>query len=325
MSDFTRILRKVERQPSSPEPDALLHELFELAAREQDRTANSLLMKSLVLRYADAEARISRFAKELEEKQERLAQDLRSATTIQAALLPKPVDRPGVRMAWRFEPCDAVGGDILIVHPIGENHLAVALIDVSGHGVPAAMVTVSVTQLLQPHMGIVARVGRDGRPAPTPPVEVLRALNEEYPIARFRRFFSIIYGLLDLTSGRFTYGIGGHPGPLRIDTAGRVTPLPGDGPLPGIGFEDFSEQAVDLVRGERVILFTDGVYECENPANVPFAEERFAAALETRSGQELAAQLDGVITETKAFIAPARFQDDYTLLAFEYAGPPGAP
>ena len=60
---------------------------------------NGLLMKSLVLRYADAEERISRFAKDLEEKQERLAQDLRSAAAIQTALLPQPVDRPGVRVA----------------------------------------------------------------------------------------------------------------------------------------------------------------------------------------------------------------------------------
>ncbi len=93
---------------------------------------------------------------ELRYKQTLLEQDLRAAAHIQHSMIPRrpPLDSR-LRFAWAFHPCDRVGGDLFNIHRLDEEHLALYLFDVSGHGVPAAMVTASVAQSLSPSGGLI--------------------------------------------------------------------------------------------------------------------------------------------------------------------------
>lgn len=296
-------------------------ELLERAAREQDLAVNNQLLRRLVLRYADAEARLSRLNADLSEKNERIEADLRAAARIQSSLLPGPLEIPGARAAWRFDPCDAVGGDMLFMERFGERTVAAAVLDVSGHGVPAAMVGVSARQALRPESGLVGRVMGSGRFHAASPREVLRMLDAEFPFSRFKKYFSIAYALLDAESGRLVCAAGGHPAPLLLSAAGGVAPLACEGPLPGVGLgDDFREDERTLSPGDRVLFVTDGAYEFVNGAGEPYGEERLHAALAAHAAAPLPELLAALAADADAFAAGTPPPDDITLLALEFTG-----
>jgi sigma-B regulation protein RsbU (phosphoserine phosphatase) len=118
-----------------------------------------------VLARVRAQLNIARLTKEVMEaneelmrKQRRLNEDLEAAAGIQQSLLPQGApDMENVAVAWRFMPCESIGGDIFNVIRLDETHWAIYMLDVSGHGVPSALVTVSVSQMLHPNRGLLLR------------------------------------------------------------------------------------------------------------------------------------------------------------------------
>lgn len=255
--------------------------------------------------------------RDLQEKQARLDEDLRAAGAIQRSLVPSvapPV--AGLRLAWRFIPCDRVGGDLFHFVPLPDGQLAVYVLDVAGHGVPAAMVTVSLSQ----YLAAAAAHLTDAQGRALPPAAVLARLEREYPLERFDKYFTIAYALLDPARGRLRYSLGGHPQPLVVRAGGAITALDAGGPLIGLGTAlPFDEGEVALAPGDRVYLFTDGIAECEDGRGVPFGEARLEAALRRRAGS-LDETCDGVIEALHAFAGSAESQDDLTLVAIEYTG-----
>ena len=124
---------------------------------------------------------------ELKKKQHQIEQDLKAAAAIQQSLLPNTLpDIPKIDMAWRFEPCGQIGGDIFNVRSLDDTSIGLYMLDVCGHGVPAALIAVSVSQFLQG--------GRDYslmEPERVRPHTILERLNQSFPFERFESFFSI--------------------------------------------------------------------------------------------------------------------------------------
>ncbi len=253
---------------------------------------------------------------ELLARQARLEEDLRAAADIQRTLLPRePLRVAGLSVAWRFEPCGTVGGDIFNLHRLGPSHVGVYMLDVSGHGVPAAMVTVSVDHALLPDSGVVLRE------EPVPPAEVLRELDREYPFERFDRFFTISYLLVDAASGTVRYSSAAHPPPVLVPRQGPVRVLTEGGPLIGLGLGGpFTEGMLRLSAGDRLFLFTDGVYEVTDAAGREFGRERLHALLEFHRPLGLEALCDEVMAAIKLHRQGGSAQDDITLLALEFHG-----
>jgi len=144
--------------------------------------------KGEVLARVRSQLRIRSLTKEVIEKQQHLDNDLKVAAGIQQSLLPSR-EVPGkssLKWAWRFKPCDAIGGDIFNILRLDESHYAVYMLDVSGHGVPSALVTVSASQMLQPHTNILVRQDSEGSGKEIiAPVDVVKRLDHEYPMERF--------------------------------------------------------------------------------------------------------------------------------------------
>ena len=261
---------------------------------------------------------------ELNDKQERLEEDLKAAGAIQRSLLPSaapPIDN--LRLAWRFMPCGRVGGDVLNFCPLGDDTLGVFVIDVSGHGVPAAMVTVSLSQFLSPHAGHLMAAGAHPgeEPTPAPPSHVLRLLDDEYPMERFDKFFTIAYALIDHRSGRLRYSLGGHPQPLLQRAGGGIETLDAGGPLIGFGLGSlFAEAEVMLAPGDRLFLYTDGLVEMADSADAQFGDERLYEAVQGTRGLPLEAACDRLLGAALAFGGGVEPQDDVTLLAIEFTG-----
>ena len=123
----------------------------------------------------------------LSKANERMTRDLNAAADMQRDLLPKELPAGlGARFAWHFEPCDELGGDILNVLPLDEHHVAIYLLDVTGHGVPAALLSVTLSQVLttrDPRSSILTTLDGDaGSQVVTPPREVASRLNRRFPM-----------------------------------------------------------------------------------------------------------------------------------------------
>ncbi|UCF92171.1 MAG: SpoIIE family protein phosphatase, partial [Desulfobacterales bacterium] len=218
----------------------LVNQLLEYWAAIQDNEIKNRLLQDLVFKYAAAEKKLTQLNRELIEKQKRIEEDLAAAAEIQKSLLPPKIkSMANVAVAWNFEPCEHIGGDIFNLMPLDDEHLAIYMLDVSGHGVPAAMVAVAVSQVLQPHTGyLLAQTARaSSRPNLKSPVEVLDALDQEFPFERFNNFFTITYLILNTTTGDLRYGNAGHPPPVLVRKNGALDLLTKGGP--GIGMRSF--------------------------------------------------------------------------------------
>jgi len=260
----------------------------------------------------------------LVEKQASLDSDLRAAGDIQRALLPaRMVERlPSVQMAYRLHPSDEVGGDVCNYHYINEDHLAAYIVDVSGHGVPAAMLAVAISRSLAPASLHRASDGSSGiDPAMFSPAEVLRRLDREYPIERFDKFFTICYLVLNLRTGEFRYSRAGHPMPVVVRQQGRLEFLAAGGTIIGISTPlPFEEGTGRLEPGDMIVLYTDGVTECQKLSGAFFGEDGLYRALLETAGAEPEAACEKVMHDLLEFSAGARMRDDVTLMAVRYDG-----
>ena len=258
------------------------------------------------------------------DKQQRLDEDLRSAAIIQQSLILQHAPHlPHVRVAWQYIPCERVGGDIFNIHRLDETHLALFMLDVSGHGVSAAMVTASVSQSLTPQLGRLLKKRQPLAPyyAITPPAEVLRALDEEYPFERFGTYFTLSYLVLDCRYGRLRYSSAAHPPPLLLRQSGEVVKLREGGAIIGLGgVVPFTEGAVQLYPGDRLILYTDGVLECINPHGESFGEERLVNTVVTWHSAPVDTMCERLIQTLFAHGGGVSPQDDISVLALEYQG-----
>ncbi|MFT7462535.1 MAG: sigma-B regulation protein RsbU (phosphoserine phosphatase) [Pseudohongiellaceae bacterium] len=283
---------------------------------------------SEVLARVRAQMRISKLSRslitanrELEQRQQDLAEGLRAAADIQQSLIPRsPPASRNIELAWRFIPCEQVGGDIFNVMTMPGDELGLYMVDVSGHGVPAAMVTVSIVQSLLPQSGIVVRPA--GSDDVTPPAKVIELLDHEYPFERFGKFFTISYLLLDDKTGALRYANAAHPHPILIRATGEVELLEEGGTIVGLGgMIPVQEGMVQLLPGDRVYLTTDGLAELNGPSNEEFGDERLIELLSQQNDVSLQDACDEVLSALRAWSSGALPDDDITLLALEYRGP----
>ncbi len=245
-------------------------------------------------------------------ERERLKSEVMLAQEIQQSLYPNPLpaDTP-VQLAALSQPCHEVGGDYFDYFVIKGHYLAVAIGDVSGKGIPAAMLAASVQGALRN----AARPGHMG------PADVNAALNRYLcENSNEQRFMSFFYALMDLESGRLDYSNAGHCPPLLL-RSGYVDRLTRGGMMLGISpGGDYEEGTVQLDPGDRLLLYTDGLEEQANPAGEQFGEARLAMALRSRTSLPIAEFQASIHDEVIAF-AGRNCDDDLTSLIVEMPVP----
>lgn len=187
---------------------------------------------------------------------EELDRDLSRASHYVQSLLPQPLRSGPVRVEWYFQPSARVGGDGFGYHALDEHHLVLYLVDVSGHGVGAAMHVVSVLNTLRQQNLPDTNFAN--------PAQVLARLNTMFQMdSHGGMFFTIWYGVLDQRSGHLRYACGGHhPAYVWAPEAATLRELHARnlviGAMPDV---DFSTGHAVLASGERLYLFSDGVFE----------------------------------------------------------------
>lgn len=190
----------------------------------------------------------------LRQSQETLAEDLAEAARYVQSLLPEPLE-DRLRAAWRFIPSASLGGDAFGYHWLDDDTFVVYLLDVSGHGVGSALLSVSVLNTLR--MGLLRKTDFSD------PGQVLTRLNETFPIAgQGGKFFTIWYGVYRPSRRELRWAGGGHPPAMAFPPSGSPRLLESTGPIPGIlpGIP-FATESVVLPPGTRLLVFSDGLYE----------------------------------------------------------------
>lgn len=247
---------------------------------------------------------------ELVQSQE-LDRDLQRASQYVQSLLPEPLRSGPVHTEWYFQPSARVGGDGFGYHWLDSRHLVVYLLDVSGHGVGAAMHGVAVLGTLRQQTLPDTDFGQ--------PAQVLARLNDMYPMERHGgMFFTIWYGVLELPLRRLRFASAGqHPayvlkpaGAAPQSLATRNLPI---GTVPDTAFEEAEAQ---LGAGDRLYLFSDGVFEIVTHAGQTWTLEDFVPLLggAVPAGSN---EPEHLLQVVRGLARPGPLDDDFSILTLQ--------
>lgn len=192
----------------------------------------------------------------LVESQRQLASELQEAGRYVSCLLPPPFNSNGIRVDWHYQSCSQLGGDGFGYRWIDEDHWCFFLFDVCGHGVGAALLSISVLNVMR----TISLPHADFRS----PKSVLEALNAAFPMeSNNEQYFTIWYGVFTPRDRRLTFGSAGHPAVLSLHE-GKVLQLRTQAPPIGcIENAKFREDSCILENASHLVLLSDGVYEIE--------------------------------------------------------------
>jgi phosphoserine phosphatase RsbU/P len=235
-----------------------------------------------------------------------LQAELGEAAEYVRSLLPPPEEDP-ITVKWEFLPSQELGGDAFGYHWLDDDNFAVYLLDVCGHGVGAALLSISVINVL--------RTYALGQTDYLSPKSVLSALNAAFPMEKNNQmFFTMWYAVYNKESRCLTYASGGHPPALLIDSSEKIHQLNTDGFLIG-GIDDavFNEQSCTVGEGSHLLVYSDGVYEIQKKDGSRTTLDDFFQIVSSHQGGK-SALLDKIITEARKINGSGPFIDDFSIV-----------
>jgi PAS domain S-box-containing protein len=248
-----------------------------------------------------------------------ISNDLESAAAIQKNLLPEASTLEGVRFEWLFCPSSFVAGDIFNYFQIGEGQVGFYLLDVSGHGVPAAMLSVSLSWMFSNMLQNEGDDKKITRRHMMSPAKIIGKLNTVFQENRTAgQYITMIYGVLDCSMNRLTISQAGLPAPIHCNSSGASSVIGSGGfPVGLVPDVDYEEETIDFYPGDRLFLYSDGITECFNAESIQFSDERLVGLIEDGSGKQLDNLLRSIEYELRLWRGDKQYDDDVTLLAIE--------
>jgi sigma-B regulation protein RsbU (phosphoserine phosphatase) len=268
--------------------------------------------------------RITKLNRQLNETNRRLERGLEAAAQIQQSFL--PTVRPqfkGYEFAWGHDPCGKLGGDMFNVVSLGEGQVGMYVSDVTGEGVPAALLATTLSRVLAPAAdptsilvdrkddGSVARVRE--------PAEVARELNRRFGVQEGRQYFTLAYGVLHLESRRFEFTSAGHPQPLYLQTGRAPTMLNVDGFPIGLAppADPFQQRSVVLQPGDRILIYSDGIPDAMRWDGEVFGAARLLEAAQHFRTEPFDTVIGRLMGELRAWRGGGAANEDVSILGFK--------
>jgi serine phosphatase RsbU (regulator of sigma subunit) len=284
----------------------------------------SRAFNSMTQQLKEAFAKIDQQNRDLVRVNQRMKKDLDAAARVQQTLLPDHLPEvKGLSFAWSYRPCDELAGDALNIARINEDLIAVYLLDVSGHGVPAALLSVTATRSLNHRAGGAGSLvaGPGANPEAVGPAQVASGLNSLYPMAsNGNHYFTMIYGLLDVHTRRLRFTVAGHPAPILATAGGQPKRLDVSGfPIGMIGTAEYDESVIELQPGDRLFLYSDGVTEETNAQGEEFGDERLLSVIAEGQALGLKDAVESLVRRVIAWRGEDHLRDDVSILAIAVA------
>jgi phosphoserine phosphatase RsbU/P len=245
----------------------------------------------------------------LQQSREHLADELSQAAKYVISLLPERL-KGDVSTDWSFVPSVELGGDAFGYHWIDADHFAIYLLDVCGHGVKAALLSVSAINILRnqtlPNTDFSS------------PADVLEGLNRAFQMSRHNdMYFTIWYGVYDKQKRQLSYASGGHPSAIAM-VGGPQDAQPVELAKPGMiigAFPDVTFEAgrVDVPPQSRLYVFSDGIYEIARPVgNMMSYHEFFDLLGKTQPGAK--STIEQTLDAIQAERGSDQFEDDVSIV-----------
>ena len=304
----------------------IVSELSTVIGRRIDRAEaeRNQAQASLITLNADLENRVRDRTRELHQKNQQMAEELRMARELQFALLPQEFpavppnaadDERALRFLSLYFPTGQVSGDFFSVFPVGEKAAGVFICDVMGHGVRSALITSMIRALVEEHVRIT-----------TDPGELLTRVN--YALTGILKqagttmFVTCFYLVADIQMAQLRFANAGHPPALRIRKgAVAADKLEGDGrPGPAMGINPSASYVTanrSMAAGDLVMLFTDGLFEVESESGALFSQDQLHEAVNRHLGLRPEEFFASVLDDVRKFSERDRFDDDVCVVGVE--------
>ena len=248
--------------------------------------------------------------KALQESQRKLAAELAEAAGYVASILPKKLEGE-IKSDWKFVSSTSLGGDVFGYHWVDDNHFAMYLLDVCGHGVGAALLSISIMELLRSRNLLNTDFLNPGN--------VLTRLNDEFQMELHNDMnFTIWYGVYNKKERKIVYSSGGHPPAFLISGKSpedrRIHELTSRGALigafPGI---KYNNGEIALAQFNKLFIYSDGVYEISRPGLQDWSLEAFAQYVsDTAKTEDF--HLEKIYKDVVAMHGSENLEDDFSII-----------
>ncbi|WP_435022630.1 SpoIIE family protein phosphatase (plasmid) [Tundrisphaera sp. TA3] len=255
----------------------------------------------------------------LQASQRLLAKDVAQAAKYVKSLLPDKLRKGTITTDWRFVPSAELGGDSFGYDWVDPDHFAFYLLDVSGHGVGSALLSVSALNALR-SQSLPQTDFRD-------PGQVLTALNRAFQMDQQNGlFFTIWYGIYHKPTRRLDYSGGGHPPALLLtgEDAGRceLQSLDSNGPMIGaVGDLEYATSTTQIGPFGFLSLYSDGAFEIEQVGGKTWPFGDFVAFMQAAMSGEGASAMDPLIAHARKLQGSEEFADDLSMVEFRFLPP----
>jgi len=273
-------------------------------------------------RVLNLEQNLATHNQQLQQAQAQIQRDLQAASHTQVSLLPKPSTIKGYAFDWRFYPSQWVAGDMLNFFPLTEQHIAFYQLDVSGHGIHSALLSFALHHRIineTGHSGLLLKKNDQQQLQPCSPDKVASQLNQLFQNhSDTGLYFTLVYGVIHTLTGQVDFTQAGHPSPVHLSQENQVHFCGSNGfPVGLLPDADYETQTVQLMPGDALLIYSDGVTDCQNGEKENFGAERLQQQLmqmDYHSAEQMAEQLGQALNDWNG---EKLFEDDVTLLAIQ--------
>jgi sigma-B regulation protein RsbU (phosphoserine phosphatase) len=274
----------------------------------------------------DKNKRISEALSKLQALHEEIRKDLVEAERLQHSLIPENhVKLEYGDVSILFKSCGHVGGDLVGFFRFARDRLGMYSIDVSGHGISSALVTARLAGYLSRNnkaQNIAFERNHNGEFIHRSPAQIAEALNNQLLAdMETEHYFTLAFADINLTTGHTQFVQAGHPYPAIIRKDG-TTELVGTGgpPIGLVAGVQYRTETLKLKHGDRLMLYSDGITECQNANDVLYEEDRMRAALSNHMGNTGLEYLNDLLWDVSQFADGIPFYDDISAILFEFSG-----
>ena len=204
-----------------------------------------------------------------------------------------------------------------------DRHLGLYMLDVSGHGVSASLLSVTLSRILSlpPEQSSLLRqrINDSTKFHLVQPAKVANMLNRQFPMkAEKLQYFTLVYGILDLETHDFRYVVAGHPRPVYISRNSKAICIDDGGvPIGALTDSRYRECSINLKPGDRLFLYSDGIIETTSPDDVEFGQKRLVETLDRSQDLPLGGSISSLLEDVDAWSVGARLTDDMSILGIE--------